>query len=58
VARVNAQIIQRADRQVFAYDASFTYLTRNGLMKGSQLVSDPFFQPRRAEPGNNGPDSR
>jgi hypothetical protein len=48
VARVNAQIIQGADRQVFAYDASFTYLTRNGLMKGSQLVSDPFFQPRQA----------
>ena len=47
VARVNAQIIQRAERQVFAYDASFTYLTRSGLMKGSQLVSDPFFQARQ-----------
>lgn len=58
VARVNAQIIQRADRQVFACDASFAYLTRNGLMKGSQLVSDPFFQPRQAEAGRNPPDGR
>lgn len=43
VAQLNSQIIQRAERQVYAYDDTFAYFRWDKLCRGSELISDPLF---------------
>ncbi len=46
VAQLNLQIIQRAGRQVYAYDDTFAYFRWGKLAKDSELIGDPLFLER------------
>jgi hypothetical protein len=43
VAHFNAEVIGNAERQVYAYDDSFSYLNGEEVVQGVKLASDPLF---------------
>lgn len=44
VAQLNSQVIQFAERQVYAFDDAFRYARHDGVADGARLVTDPLFR--------------